>query len=63
MIHNIPQPQFEAFIADLLKDDPNVTIKKGVAFESCEQVSFWGTQHLVTQVQPSLETCLLIDKL
>lgn len=56
MIHNIPQPQFEAFIADLLKDDPNVTIKKGVAFESCEQVSTWGTQHLVTQVQPSLET-------
>ena len=39
MIHNVPQPEFEAFITDILKDDPNVEIRKGVAFESCEQVS------------------------
>lgn len=56
MIHNIPQPQLETFIADLLKDDSNVTIRKGIAFESCEQVSSWLTQHLVTQIQPLLET-------
>lgn len=32
MIHNIPQPDFEAFVASGLKDDPNVEIRKGVAF-------------------------------
>lgn len=37
MIHNIPQPDFEAFVADQLKDDPNVEIRKGIGFVSCEQ--------------------------
>lgn len=44
MIHNIPQPDFEAFIADRLKDDPNVEIRKGIAFLSCEQVSSASTR-------------------
>ncbi|KAJ4387265.1 hypothetical protein N0V93_007854 [Gnomoniopsis smithogilvyi] len=38
MIHNIPQPDFEAFIAAQLKDDPNVEIRKAVGFISCEQI-------------------------
>lgn len=37
MIHNIPQPAFESYIADLLAKDPNSTIQKGLAFSSCEQ--------------------------
>ncbi|KAJ4405302.1 hypothetical protein N0V82_010336 [Gnomoniopsis sp. IMI 355080] len=37
MIHNIPQPDFEAFVADHLQDDPNVEIRKAVGFVSCEQ--------------------------
>ncbi|CAK7237887.1 hypothetical protein SEUCBS140593_010181 [Sporothrix eucalyptigena] len=32
MIHNIPQPGFEAFVAAELKGDPNVKIRKGVAY-------------------------------
>lgn len=38
MIHNIPQPEFEAFVAHHLENDPNVRIRKGVGFVSCEQV-------------------------
>jgi hypothetical protein len=38
MIHNVPQPAFEQFLADQLKNDPNVTMEKGVAFVSCSQV-------------------------
>ncbi|KAJ2900058.1 hypothetical protein MKZ38_002676 [Zalerion maritima] len=37
MIHNIPQPDFEQFVANYLLSDPNVEIQKGVAFVSCEQ--------------------------
>ncbi|TPX10374.1 uncharacterized protein E0L32_008779 [Thyridium curvatum] len=37
MIHNIPQPDFEAFVADILEDDPLVEMKKNVAFITCEQ--------------------------
>ncbi|KAI9147056.1 FAD binding domain-containing protein [Paramyrothecium foliicola] len=37
MIHNIPQPEFEEFIAAELATNPNVEIKKGVAFLSCRQ--------------------------
>ncbi|KAB5545740.1 FAD binding domain-containing protein [Coniochaeta sp. 2T2.1] len=37
MIHNIPQPAFEQFVADALEHDPNVQIKKNVAFISAEQ--------------------------
>ncbi|KAI6780267.1 FAD binding domain-containing protein [Emericellopsis cladophorae] len=37
MIHNIPQPDFEKFVADALESDPNVEIRKGVAFVSCEE--------------------------
>ncbi|KAH8733472.1 FAD binding domain-containing protein [Ilyonectria robusta] len=37
MIHNIPQPGFEQFVAKELENDPNVQIRKGVAFVTCEQ--------------------------
>ncbi|OHF02124.1 FAD binding domain-containing protein [Colletotrichum orchidophilum] len=37
MIHNIPQPDFEKFIAQNLENDPNVEIRKGVGFVSCDQ--------------------------
>ncbi|KZL75362.1 FAD binding domain-containing protein [Colletotrichum tofieldiae] len=37
MIHNIPQPDFEKFITNQLLGDPNVEIRKGVGFVSCEQ--------------------------
>ncbi|KAK1673122.1 FAD binding domain-containing protein [Colletotrichum godetiae] len=37
MIHNIPQPDFEKFIAQRLEHDPNVEIRRGVGFVSCEQ--------------------------
>lgn len=38
MIHNIPQPDFEQFVNKALDGDPNVEIRKGVAFVSCHQV-------------------------
>lgn len=62
MIHNVPQPEFEAFIASLLKDDPNVTIRKGVAFESCEQVSSCQIWPFVANFQHHV-TVVAIDKL
>ncbi|KAF2424438.1 hypothetical protein EJ08DRAFT_639399 [Tothia fuscella] len=37
MIHNIPQPVLEQFIADHLVHDSNVEIKKGSSFVSCTQ--------------------------
>lgn len=37
MIHNIPQPAFESCIADLLANDPNTTIQKGLEFSCCKQ--------------------------
>lgn len=37
MIHNIPQPRFEEFIADQLRNDPNVEVRKGIGFVSCTQ--------------------------
>ncbi|EON61505.1 hypothetical protein W97_00720 [Coniosporium apollinis CBS 100218] len=37
MIHNIPQPSFEQFVAHVLSNDPQVEIRKGVAFVSCTQ--------------------------
>ncbi|QDS67736.1 hypothetical protein FKW77_005960 [Venturia effusa] len=37
MIHNIPQPDFEQFVADELANDSNVEIRKGVAFVSVAQ--------------------------
>lgn len=46
MIHNIPQPAFEAFVAERLKDDPNVETRKGIAFVSCVQVN--PTIHIIT---------------
>ncbi|KAL3300028.1 FAD binding domain-containing protein [Colletotrichum asianum] len=39
MIHNIPQPKFEQFIADQLQNDPNVIVRKNVAFIKCSQTS------------------------
>ncbi|KAK5686538.1 hypothetical protein LTS10_002658 [Elasticomyces elasticus] len=37
MIHNVPQPHFEAYIAERLRHDPNVEIQKGVGFVLCKQ--------------------------
>jgi len=39
MIHNIPQPDYEDFLAKRLANDPNVSIRKGVSFVSAKQVS------------------------
>ena len=39
MIHNIPQPDFEEFLAERLSKDPSVSIRKGVSFVSSKQVS------------------------
>ncbi|CAK7221310.1 hypothetical protein SBRCBS47491_004484 [Sporothrix bragantina] len=39
MIHNIPQPEFEKFVADELETDPNVQISKGIAFITSTQVA------------------------
>lgn len=39
MIHNIPQPHFEEFLAERLSHDPKVSIRKGVSFVSCKQIS------------------------
>ena len=47
MIHNIPQPDFEQFVARQLEEDPNVEIQKGVAFVSCEEVCH-GDEFMVT---------------
>jgi hypothetical protein len=38
MIHNIPQPVFEEFIAERLGRDGVVEVKKNHSFVSCEQV-------------------------
>ncbi|TQN67022.1 2,4-dichlorophenol 6-monooxygenase [Colletotrichum shisoi] len=48
MIHNIPQPDFERFVSDRLLDDPNVEIRKGVGFVSCEQACKRGGNVLTT---------------
>ncbi|KAK5135335.1 hypothetical protein LTR08_005439 [Meristemomyces frigidus] len=37
MLHNIPQPDFEQFVATELSQIPSVEIRKGVAFVSCQQ--------------------------
>jgi hypothetical protein len=38
MIHNIPQPVFEEFIAERLGRDGEVEVRKNHSFVSCEQV-------------------------
>jgi hypothetical protein len=38
MVHNIPQPTFEDFVADTLAGDPSVEIWKNMSFVSCSQV-------------------------
>lgn len=38
MIHNIPQPDFEAIVAKALANDPNVEIRKNMSYVSCSQV-------------------------
>jgi hypothetical protein len=38
MIHNIPQPAFEEFVAERLAQDGVVEIRKNHSFVSCEQV-------------------------
>ncbi|KAK7432760.1 hypothetical protein QQZ08_000620 [Neonectria magnoliae] len=47
MIHNIPQPDFEQFVAKELENDPNVQIRKGVAYVTCEQ----GEGKFITTVE------------
>ncbi|KAL1887143.1 hypothetical protein Sste5346_010414 [Sporothrix stenoceras] len=37
MIHNIPQPEFEKFVAEQLENDPNVQMSKGVAYVTSTQ--------------------------
>ncbi|CAK7236556.1 hypothetical protein SEUCBS140593_009659 [Sporothrix eucalyptigena] len=37
IIHNIPQPEFEKFVADELESDPNVQISKGIAYVTSRQ--------------------------
>lgn len=39
MIHNIPQPAFEQFVADHLLNASNADIRKGVSFVSLKQTS------------------------
>lgn len=43
MMHNIPQPAFEHFIAKELEHDPNVEIQTNVAYVSSQQVSSLGS--------------------
>lgn len=38
MIHNIPQPDFEAIVAEALANDPNVEVRKNMSYVSCSQV-------------------------
>ncbi|KAJ4179373.1 hypothetical protein NW767_014640 [Fusarium falciforme] len=38
MIHNIPQPAFEQFVAKELEHDPNVEIRKNVAYVTSQEV-------------------------
>lgn len=38
MIHNIPQPTFEQFVATRLKRDGEVEVRKNHSYVSCEQV-------------------------
>lgn len=38
MIHNIPQPDFEKYVAQKLAHDSSVQIQKGVGFVACDQV-------------------------
>jgi 2-polyprenyl-6-methoxyphenol hydroxylase-like FAD-dependent oxidoreductase len=38
MIHNVPQPDLESFLAQELQGDSNTEIRKNVAFVSCSQV-------------------------
>lgn len=42
MIHNIPQPALEQFIAHELEHDPNVEVRRNVAYVSSQQVSWLG---------------------
>ncbi|KAJ4230735.1 hypothetical protein NW757_013967 [Fusarium falciforme] len=39
MIHNIPQPAFEQFVAKELEHDPNVEIRKNVAYVTSQEVN------------------------
>ena len=40
MIHNIPQPVFEEFVARNLLHDSNNEIRKGVSYISSKEVGF-----------------------
>lgn len=54
MIHNIPQPAFEEFVANELAHEPKVEMRKGVAFLSCRQVchsSAWLSNACLTRFQ------------
>ncbi|KAI8938280.1 hypothetical protein NX059_005938 [Plenodomus lindquistii] len=47
MIHNIPQPAFENFVAKELEHDPNVEIRKNVAYVTSRQ----GDDHVISTVE------------
>ncbi|KAJ3533534.1 hypothetical protein NM208_g7942 [Fusarium decemcellulare] len=53
MIHNIPQPAFEQFVADQLQCDPNIEIQKNVAFVECSQT---GPEVISTLEERSTKT-------
>jgi hypothetical protein len=39
MIHNIPQPSFEQFVAEAMAGEELVEVRKGVAYVGSHQVS------------------------
>jgi hypothetical protein len=42
MIHNIPQPVFEGFIAERLETDGVVEVRKNHSFMDCDQVRIFS---------------------
>ena len=47
MIHNVPQPVFEQFVTEHISSDPNVDLRKGIAFDSLVA----GTDSVLTTVE------------
>ncbi|KAK7699394.1 hypothetical protein SLS64_011690 [Diaporthe eres] len=59
MIHNIPQPDFEEFVHQKLRVDPNTEVRKGVAFVSCEQG--WANDRLLDSYQAERRHVALVN--
>ncbi|RSL91330.1 hypothetical protein CEP51_000332 [Fusarium floridanum] len=51
MLHNIPQPAFEQFVAKELEHDPNVEIRKNVAYVTSRQVFISTLEERSTKTQ------------